>query len=357
MNLTRIYSSETGHFPNLLVLQAAKLAFPTTIAEQLLPCSSIADVFAAVQNGTAAHGVIPFENSTYGPVVATLDLFANSLKHKQTSPPENHVAAHLRSYGDLSASKDVFVPVQHCLLGNLPPDASHGAEHARGFTNGGAEDAELRSAAEGDKAALPSLSHITLVQSHEQALGQCKNFLAGQLPNATRKEVSSTSRAAEVAKEDSSGATVAISSELAAELYGLTILRRSIQDRKDNVTRFLVIGRGNPEAEINYRGSTTVNYHEGDQARRSHSSELCKALIIFTVPHASPGALTDTLETFKRANVNLTSINTRPSGLSAWHYFFFVEVEGEREGIAQALLTLGSKAESQKCLGIWPKAR
>lgn len=310
-------------------------------------------MFAAVQDCTVDYGVVPFENSTYGPVIATLDLFGNALKRPKTST--DGFVPHLRSYSDLSAFKDLFIPVQHCLLGNLPNHADNQTGCLPELTNGHADDSAKELERSGVDQ-LPSLSHITLVQSHEQAIGQCKNFLTTELPRAVRKEVSSTSRAAELAAEDPSGATVAISSELAAELYGLSVLRRGIQDREDNVTRFLVLQRVTSGPDSRHIPTASNSPAAGQtQTQDIPTSDQHKALIIFTVSHKMPGALAATLETFKEAGINLTSINTRPSGLSAWHYFFFVEVEGARSSIEDVLVSLQDKAESSKCLGIWPK--
>jgi len=201
------------------------------------------------------------------------------------------------------------------------------------------------------------LNNIARVLSHEQALGQCKQFLSTALPHAEKKVVSSTSKAAEIAAADETGETAAVCSELAAEVYGLDILRESIQDRSDNVTRFMVLRRRTDEQGEEPRGAGAEKDDEsGNQSNGIDGEARFKALVLFTVDHTSPGALADSLAVFKKHGLNLTSINTRPSGSGPWNYFFFVEVEGrcdEEERMKGSLDELGKMAQSSRCLGSW----
>jgi len=282
-----------------------------------------------VQSGEVKHGVVPFENSTYGPVVATFDLLASSLRTNEQHDPA--ATAPLKSFSNIFATRDIFVQVRHCLL-------------ARDVGTNGTTSTTANESS--------PFSHIQKVQSHEQALGQCRKYLATHLKHAEKKEVTSTSKAAELAAADSTGQTAAICSEMAAELYGLKVLHRSIQDREDNVTRFLVLQRADACEVSPTNGAVTEDSY--------------KALVIFTtMSHTSPGALADSLAAFKLHDVNLTSINTRPSGLAPWNYYFFVEVTAQSGGhgpdsgltgkgkIDAALADLARVAENSKRLGGW----
>ena len=184
---------------------------------------------------------------------------------------------------------------------------------------------------------LYSIKHIKRIYTHPQAFGQCENFLQSYLKGVERIDVSSTSRAAEMVKEDTSGESAAIASSLAADVQGLDILARGIEDREDNTTRFFIIRKGIDE-----------------KARKSCSPT--KSLISFTVDHRSPGALADVLECFRKAKLNLTSINSRPTKVVPFQYIFFVEFEGSRlrdpQGrVETALSGLDKHTQSWRWLG------
>jgi prephenate dehydratase len=159
------------------------------------------------------------------------------------------------------------------------------------------------------------------------------------LKGVERIDVSSTSRAAEMVKEDTSRESVAIASTLAAEVHGLDILARGIEDQEDNTTRFFILRKGIDEKAKETRHST-------------------KSLISFTVDHHSPGALANVLDRFKRSKLNLTSIDKRPTKVVPWQYIFFVEFEGSRltdpDGkVEEALSGLKEYTQSWRWLGSW----
>ncbi|CAG5188182.1 uncharacterized protein ALTATR162_LOCUS11893 [Alternaria atra] len=187
--------------------QAALDAFPPTSTPPvtLTPDITIEDVFSAVQSGTAYRGVVPFENSSNGSVVFTLDLFAD-LNNK---------------YPDILVCGEAYVDVKHCLLGyspGTPTTTTQDGEDGKATKDYGKEE----------------FSHIKKLYSHPQAWGQCKSFLTRYLKTAERHDVSSTSKAAEIASRDKSGESAALSSFIAAELFGLDVLAKEINDKKGN---------------------------------------------------------------------------------------------------------------------------
>ncbi|KAL2350487.1 Prephenate dehydratase-domain-containing protein [Cryomyces antarcticus] len=295
--------------------QATLSVFPPSPSTILHPASALEDVFSAVQSAKATAGVVPFENSTNGPVVFTLDLFAD-LQHK---------------YPDIIVCDEIYVAVHHCLLGrphpSLPtPDATPHPTPPR------AEP-------------LTSLSHIKKLYSHPQAWGQCKAFLSAYLKGIERQDVSSTSKAAEIVAADRSGTSAAVSSSIAAEVHGLDFLARDIEDTANNATRFFVLRKRGPTS----RAATVVGRDaDGDPQK-------WKTLVLFTVDHADPGALADSLGVFKKHRINLTSINARPSGVAQWNYIFFVEFAGRegQEKVDGALGELERFVRGWRSLGGW----
>jgi prephenate dehydratase len=200
---------------------------------------------------------------------------------------------------------------------------------------------------------LPDLSHITKIYSHPQAWGQCKSFLSTHLHGIERQDVSSTSRAAELASADTTGTSAAIASKIAAELiHPLDVLVEGIEDNEGNSTRFFVLRKLNSgEDSPSCSSSTSQPSHDNDEEVEQH-----KTLITFTLlQHGSSGALADSLAVFKKHGINLTSINTRPSGQRAWDYVFFVEFQGRRgsKRVDAALEELGREVKGWRWLGSW----
>jgi chorismate mutase/prephenate dehydratase len=248
-----------------------------------LPVPTIEGVFEAVSRGEAQLGVVPIENSTEGAVTFTADALLE---------------------GSLVIQREIILEVGHALVG------------------------------EGE-----DLTRVRRVHSHPQALAQCRGWLEKHLPHATRVDATSTAAAAAAVVGNNEAA--AIATPLAAELAKLSVLAEGIQDRADNATRFVVIGREDAPAT-------------GDD----------KTSIAFVI-HDEKGGLRKVLSIFEDAGVNLTRIESRPLARAArfnlaerasWRYVFLVDVEGHRldPRVAGALTALEAKASRVKILGSYP---
>ena len=197
---------------------------------------------------------------------------------------------------------------------------------------------------------MANIRHIKRIYSHPQAFGQCEAFLSTYLKGVERQEVSSTSKAAEIVSTDASKTAAAISSKIAADVHGLDVLARGIEDREDNTTRFFILRKLANESVA--KQSCLVDTTDGGECRD------WKSLVSFTIDHKCPGALADALMVFKTFGLNLTSINSRPSRIRPWHYIFFVEFQGRRErdgqgSVNQALEKLSETTEDWRWLGSW----
>jgi chorismate mutase/prephenate dehydratase len=238
-----------------------------------IACDSIPDVFLEVERDNADYGVVPIENSTEGAVTHTLDMFVDS---------------------DLQICSQVILDISHNLLANCPKD------------------------------------EIKRIYSNPQVFGQCHVWLQKNLPQAEEIEVSSTTRAAQIAAKEKNSACIA--SLLAAKLYKLEVIDRDIEDSPHNITRFLVIGK----SEVLETGSD-------------------KTSIMFSIKDRV-GALHDMLIPFQKYKINLTKIESRPSKKKAWDYYFFVDLEGHRDNarVKKALAELENKCTYLKVLGSYP---
>lgn len=176
----------------------------------------------------------------------------------------------------------------------------------------------------GDKASVKK------IYSHPQPTAQCRNWLESNMPGVPIFEAASTAKAAEAASRDEDAA--AIASEMAARLYDLQFIERHIEDNKDNYTRFLVITRAYPAKTG--RDKTSIMFSIKDR----------------------PGALYDILRPFRKAKINLTKIESRPSKRRAWEYIFFVDMEGhiEDKKVRKAINEIGDSCLFLKHLGSYP---
>ncbi len=150
------------------------------------------------------------------------------------------------------------------------------------------------------------LGEIERIYSKDQAIAQCRGWLRRHVSQAETVDVSSTSEAVRIAAEEKG--TAAIASAQAAKAFGLPIVGESIQDMNNNVTRFLVIG---------HEDDCPGPVGEGND----------KTSFVLSIPD-KPGALQKCLQPFSDRNINLVKIESRPSRVKAWEYWFFVDVIG-----------------------------
>jgi chorismate mutase/prephenate dehydratase len=234
-------------------------------------------VFREVLAGACNYGVVPVENSTEGVISHTLDSFMDS---------------------SLKICGEVELRIhQHFMIGpNTNKDS------------------------------------VTRVYSHAQSLAQCRQWLNSNYPNIERVAVSSNAEAAKRVQGEWNSA--AIAGDMASELYSLEKMWEKIEDRPDNSTRFLIIGREAVPRSGDDRTSVVVSVHN------------------------KPGALHDLLEPFRRFNVDMTRLESRPSRNSKWSYVFFIDLVGhiEDQPVADVLEELSTSVAELKILGSYPRA-
>lgn len=243
---------------------------------QASPQPSIGACFDLLHDKKVDFAVVPFENSTNGLVVFTFDLLRDWFIKRDSQPATFRVVA------------EQFVAIHHYLLSNTD-----------------------------------DLSKVTKVYSHPQVWGQVTKFLKlGALPaGVARIDTNSTSQAAQMVAADTENTSACICLKASADLYQIPIRAAEVEDVKGNTTRFLVLGHSKPASpESNESESCT-----------SENPAISLTSTMFVLNHDDPGALCQALDSFRHHNVNLTSINSRPSGQSRWQYVFFAEAQGDME--------------------------
>jgi chorismate mutase/prephenate dehydratase len=239
------------------------------------PQPNFADVFDQVSRRSADYGVVPIENSTEGAVSHTLDLFVDSPLH---------------------ICSQILLRIENCLMAAIPR------------------------------------SEIRTLYSHPQVFGQCRAWIHKNFPQADLVEVSSTTKAAQIAQEQAKQGAAALGGPLAAEIYGLDLLETSIQDSATNTTRFLVIGEKTCPPTGHDRTS-----------------------VLFAI-HDRPGSLVKALQAFDNFHINLSKIESRPSKRKDWEYVFYVDLAGHCEDpqVSEALAGLHQHCSMIKLLGSYP---
>ncbi|MBF0486330.1 MAG: prephenate dehydratase [Candidatus Omnitrophica bacterium] len=238
--------------------------------------SSIPEVFHRVETGDSDYGVVPIENSVEGSVTPTADMLVDS---------------------DLQICAQLMVKITHNLLSKAPVDK------------------------------------IKKVYSNSQVLGQCRQWLLGNLPPDRVKEiaVASTTDAARIAAKEKGAA--ALASVECSRIYGVPVVRANVQDIAHNTTRFFVVAR--QDVPLTGRDRTSIVFSIKDHV----------------------GVLYAMLAPFAKNGINLTKIESRPIKKKAWDYYFFVDLEGHREDkkVEKALKQLEGMCKFLKILGSYPE--
>ncbi len=244
-----------------------------------LPFGTIDDVFHEVESGAADFGVVPIENSTEGTVNNTLDMFL-------TSP--------------LKINGEIELRIEQHLMGRME-----------------------------------SIDKIRRVCAHEQSLAQCRGWLREYLPETELIGVSSNAVGARRARDESG--TAALGGDAAAEVYELNVLVQNVEDRSDNATRFLVIGR---------------------ELLAASGDDKTSILMSTSDTRQGSGILHALLQPFAEKGISMTRIESRPSRRRNWDYVFFVDLDGhaEESPLSDALAEVEQISSLFRVVGAYPRA-
>ena len=272
-------------------LASKQLLGPRT---KTLPCESFEDVFEAVAKGKVDRGILPIENSLAGSIHQNYDLLLAR---------------------DLHIVGETHLKVEHVLM--CHPSAS--------------------------------LRALTQVRSHPQALAQCSRFFA---ENKRIKPVVyfDTAGAAESLAAENPAGIGAIASAYAAELYGLKVLKRNLQNQPNNFTRFLAV------AKAPLKPSKAPKASAAAVPSAAGATGSRKTSIVFMPARNQVGVLFNILGVFALRGIDLLKIESRPNPLSPFEYWFYVDFAGGAGEVPvdQALEQLGAMASDLKLLGSYP---
>lgn len=262
--------------------EQALLTQPDFAAGELVPMPTMADVLRATETGAVDIGFVAIENSIEGTVNVTLDTLAFDV--------------------DVLIQREVVISVQQHLL--VVPGTT--------------------------------LADIDTVVSIPHATAQCRRFLFEHLPKVATRAANSTAEAAQQVAESGQRGQAAIGNSLAADLYGLEILAREIEDHPENQTRFFAAGRKTIPAPTGHDKTSLVVFQRADRA----------------------GSLLAILQEFAARGLNLTKLESRPTKQALGDYCFIVDLEGHvaDEVVADCLRALKAKHGDVKFLGSYPAA-
>ena len=176
------------------------------------------------------------------------------------------------------------------------------------------------------------IEQIDVIYSHPQSLGQCRRYLESHYPNVRTEAALSNAEAVAVMMRTPRSA--AIGPARAADIYGARIVERGIEDSSLNKTRFVVLGRESAEP-----------------------TGCDKTSIAFAVAHDRPGTLVGVLHEFADRAINLTKIESRPSGGELGVYVFLIDLDGHADDplVTQALAAVKEQADFFKVFGSYPR--
>lgn len=247
------------------------------VSAEPVPRPYLEDIFSIVESGEVDAGLVPVENTLEGSITRTYDLLNER---------------------SLTVLGETVFRVVHCLIAN--PGVKPG--------------------------------DVKRVYSHPQALGQVRGYLAAHGYEAVNYY--DTAGAVKMIRDEGLSDAAAIASRRAAKIYDANILAEGVEDKNENYTRFLHVGRGSTEP-----------------------TGRDKTSLAFTVDHR-PGTLIAALRAFADRGLNLTKIESRPYPGRPWEYFFFIDFEGHTgDSVSEeALSELVDYAGSLKVLGSYPRA-
>lgn len=269
----------------LVAFQGERGAFSEIAARRLLgegidfvPCERFEQVFRALAGGAATAAVVPIENTLHGSIHENYD--------------------HLLNF-DVKIVAETNVRIVHNLI--APPGTR--------------------------------LREVRRVYSHPVALNQCLNFFAAH-PELERVTFYDTAGSVKMVMADRPPGAAAIASAVAAQTYGATILKKSIEDDRQNFTRFFLLRRPS---------------HQQAPVKRDP-----KITLIFTTPNR-PGSLFRALAAFSLRDISITKIESRPMRGRPWEYLFYVDVLGhiDEERVQRALAHVHELSEISRVFGCY----
>ncbi|MGD0499688.1 MAG: prephenate dehydratase [Bryobacteraceae bacterium] len=252
---------------------------------RVLPCPRFEDMFRALQEGRAEGAVVPIENTLAGSVHENYD--------------------HLLHF-EFPIVAETSVRIVHNLI--APKNVSY--------------------------------SKIKRVFSHPVALNQCLDFFAHN-PQIERIPFYDTAGSVKMLVEEGLTDAGAIASAVAAEVYGARILRKSVEDDRQNFTRFFLL-----------RTPRYARRHRPPEDPRAQ----WKTSVVFSTRNV-PGALFRALSALALRDLNLTKIESRPLRGKPWEYLFYVDFLGrvDAPNSRHALEHLGELADFLRVLGCYPR--
>lgn len=266
-----------GTFTEQALLGEADLA-----TQELVPMSTIAEVLAAADSGEIDLGFVGIENSIEGTVNVTIDALA--FEH------------------DLLIQREVELGIQLNLM------ATPGV----------------------------AMSDITRVLTFPVAMGQCRTWLATELPGVEVVAANSNAEAARLVAVEADGVSAAVAPSLAAKIYGLDVLANDIEDHPENTTRFVLVAKDAVPPATGHDKTTIVVFQRTDR----------------------PGSLLAILQEFAARAINLVKLESRPTKKGLGDYCFIIDLEGHLSDdlVADCLRDVRSKVEDIKYLGSYPAA-
>lgn len=276
MPLSAAFQGERGAFSH----EAAMRLLGREVEVQ--PCPRFEDVFTSLRDRRVAAAVVPIENTLHGSVHENYD--------------------HLLRF-EFPIVAETSVRIVHNLIA----------------------PAGVR------------LSHVKRVFSHPVALNQCLDFFAAH-PDVEKVPFYDTAGSVKMLMEEKLTDAAAIASAVSADIYGAHILRRSIEDDRQNFTRFFLLRRpGEPEIP----------------SLRDFGKQW-KTSLVFTTRN-QPGSLFRALSVFALRDISLAKIESRPLRGKPWEYLFYLDFYGslEEERVLRALGHLEELADMLRVLGCY----